>query len=377
MSRIPYIGGLHPDTQVRVIPAHGVTTEPRKLSEVRPGEYLEGCFESSYWRVDEVVTFRRKLRSYEIDVEAGPSLIASQGTLICAQYGPRLISESLEDPYCFVDFTFHHHDNRRRFSAELKNADSADRSIVRYFSGGSRKLDSNTKSYYFYNELIAFLHRLREKWPNIRIIAGCDVSHSYSDEVYDLRHVWKSRDTFFPLLPIRTLQIGDTKHDLAYVALFDGASTFRPQYRKVTRIRSFDSDGPWCFPIFDSHHHALAGDVLYGEFVRQRFVFPANNIPVFYPCPYFSFDIGQLTLPLQGQDIYPQQPPKSDYGDLRDIYSELLRNKSHVFSKSTNKNKGIIHKLYDALDECSRRGLSEDDLTAALEAELKSRRSRL
>jgi len=343
-----FMGAIAPESKIEVLCKRKDKPVLITASKLEPGHFLKSAYDMYYWRVDEVITSKRNQTGYKFTLEDRTELVVAENTLICGQFGPIDPSDKITEEHLKVDIAYYDSSSRRRFCVEYVGSKSEKpvNSARRLFN--RKKFSTPTKKFYFFDQLIRFLREVKNLNPRIRIIWGCDVYppekkyYSFSEPRY--------RSTFMPLIKVTDIFHESDWISPSYIAKLNRKSFGRFTYFKVVNCEKFESRGPWIFPLFDSMHFRVSKkrDPFFKPYNRYSFL--ANDCPIALPNDYIDSDIGELTLPEEGEEIFPIVNDTPINIDFEDIWKEIPANEKEPGLKLDFKK--LINQLAAAKSNC-------------------------
>lgn len=320
MANQRFLGGIGPGATIKILPTKGKASKTIPIENLEPGNYLESAFDRKYWFVNEASSNKRVRNAFQIYLENGSELLVAEGTWLCGLYGPFAPCDRLTGEYCTVNLDFYGGQGRRRFGIDYHypRDGSVQSPLAALFS--KKLAHGKRKSFYFYPELISFLNKIKAAHPQTPIIWGTEISHPETGYAFS----GESYHRFFcPLVPVKSFDNDEEWFDLAYVAVVNPRSFTRLTYSRVVEITKTKTSGPWFFPVFDSYRQIEETSTQRRNKAYNGFTFLVNGIPLAMPNALMDETGAELTVPREGEQAFPPQPPREWRGSFTGIWHDL------------------------------------------------------
>jgi hypothetical protein len=100
--------------------------------------------------------------------------------------------------------------------------------------------------------------------------------------------------------------------------------------------------------------------------VKQKFIFPVNNIPIFVPNAWFVSNWAKLTLPINGEPVFPEMIPVPEKYSLTSIYESLYDQTGHSEKTTQAVSTASINSVWASLKVAAEYGVDCDELCQQL-----------
>jgi hypothetical protein len=364
--------GIHVDslTNVQV----NRSSAERKLSELKPGDKVCQVDSSWYVGVDEVRISKRRQVAYRIELETGEELLLTEGTILCGQYGPNLVTDAPDKVLCLANLGrfFDSNDSRRQFEVQFAAPDHL-KQLITSLCRPPKSAIYQTKKFYRWSQMFEFLRNITVKHPDIQVLSGLSVQPDSEEGIYDFVHAAREAGhngaVFMPTFELQEyVAEGSKKPFVPTILAVDGG--YHIVSRKVIGCQRVIADGPWAYPVFDSYESG------YEHYPHRRYSFYANGVCIFYPNPFIS-DYGiRATLPREGQELHLPAARGEDAeefdGDFSDIYQTLQEqgSDSEISPEEINR---LIDAALEALGKLAAADVDEERLLTEFDKRLSQR----